>query len=86
MARSPSTSSILSEQAQFEEALFTGLRLTAGIDRRAVEGRFGVDPWPAYASALGPCVDDGLMWQDERRFGLTRRGMLVANEILAVFV
>jgi oxygen-independent coproporphyrinogen-3 oxidase len=76
----------LSDRARFEEALFTGLRLTAGIDRRAVEGRFGIDPWPAYATALGPCVDDGLMWQDERRFGLTRRGMLVANEILAVFV
>ncbi len=76
----------LSERAQFEETLFTGLRLTAGIDRRAFEGRFGVDPWPAYADSLRPCVDDGLMWQDDRRFGLTRRGMLVANEILAVFV
>jgi oxygen-independent coproporphyrinogen-3 oxidase len=76
----------LPERGQFEEALFTGLRLTAGIDRRAFEQRFGVDPWPAYAEALGPCVDDGLMWKDDRRFGLTRRGMLVANEILAVFV
>jgi len=26
------------------------------------------------------------MWQNAQRFGLTRRGMLVANEILATFV
>jgi hypothetical protein len=26
------------------------------------------------------------MWRDGERFGLTRRGMLLANEILSVFV
>jgi oxygen-independent coproporphyrinogen-3 oxidase len=76
----------LSPQARREEGLFTGLRLTAGIDRVAFERQFGIDPWLPYAASLEPCVADGLMWQDGARFGLTRRGMLLANEILSVFV
>jgi hypothetical protein len=35
---------------------------------------------------LGPFVDQGLMWARDGRFGLTRRGMLVANEVLVTFV
>ena len=31
-------------------------------------------------------LDDGLLWMNGERFGLTRRGMLVANEILTTFV
>jgi oxygen-independent coproporphyrinogen-3 oxidase len=76
----------LSEQARRQEALFTGLRLTAGIDRGNFSRRFGVDPWAEYGAELAPVVGDGLMWRDDSRFGLTRRGMLVANEILATFV
>jgi oxygen-independent coproporphyrinogen-3 oxidase len=76
----------LTPQARLEEGLFTGLRLTAGIDRVAFEGQFGVDPWPRYADSLEPCIEEGLMWRDGDRFGLTRRGMLLANEILSVFV
>ena len=76
----------LSGQSRLQEALFTGLRLTDGIDCGNFSRRFGVDPWATYGGELTPVVGDGLMWRDESRFGLTRRGMLVANEILATFV
>jgi oxygen-independent coproporphyrinogen-3 oxidase len=76
----------LSDQARRQEALFTGLRLNDGIDCGNFLRRFGVDPWATYGGELAPVVGDGLMWRDETRFGLTRRGMLVANEILATFV
>jgi oxygen-independent coproporphyrinogen-3 oxidase len=76
----------LSGQARRQEALFTGLRMSTGIDRGNFSRRFGVDPWVVYGEALTPAVDDGLMWREGARFGLTRRGMLVANEILATFV
>jgi oxygen-independent coproporphyrinogen-3 oxidase len=76
----------LSGQAQLEEALFTGLRLTQGIDRANFSARFGVDPWIRYGSELSDYVNDGLMWTTEQAFGLTRGGMLVANEILLTFV
>jgi oxygen-independent coproporphyrinogen-3 oxidase len=76
----------LADEARRQEALFTGLRLTAGIDAGNFSRRFGVDPWAVYGGTLAPVVDDGLMWREGARFGLTRRGMLVANEILATFV
>lgn len=71
---------------QMEEALFTGLRLTAGIATRNFLGRYGVDPWTRYGDALAPYVQAEWMWRTADGFGLTRRGMLVANEILATFV
>jgi oxygen-independent coproporphyrinogen-3 oxidase len=76
----------LSARHRLEEALFTGLRLSEGIDRRNIVYRFGVDPWSLYGRALRPLVNSGHLWVSESRFGLTRTGMLVANEILATFV
>ena len=75
-----------SRQARLEEALFTGLRLSAGIDCGNIFRRHGVEPWIRWGSELQPFVDEGLMWRTPQRFGLTRRGMLVANEILTGFV
>jgi oxygen-independent coproporphyrinogen-3 oxidase len=77
---------LLSRQERIQEALFTGLRLTRGIDRADFAGRFGVDPWLAYGEALAPFVDAGLVWHDAAAFGLTRRGMLLANEVMTTFV
>ena len=76
----------LSPASRVEEALFTGLRLSGGLDRRNFQTRFGVDPWARYRKELEPYRDEGLVWQADERFGLTRRGMLVANSILSVFV
>jgi len=76
----------LSDQERIEEALFTGLRLSEGVDRRGFILRYGIDPWEKYGEALGPFVGDRLVWHKGDRFGLTRQGMLVANEILASFV
>jgi oxygen-independent coproporphyrinogen-3 oxidase len=74
------------EESRIEEALFTGMRLTAGIDRVVFAARFGLDPWTRYGETLAPCIGDGLVWARGQRFGLTRQGMLVANEILLTFV
>ena len=76
----------LEPDAQVEEALFTGLRLTEGIDTGNFLRRYGVDPWSRYGAVLAPCVEAGLMWRHAAAFGLTRDGMLVANEILQTFV
>jgi oxygen-independent coproporphyrinogen-3 oxidase len=76
----------MTPRERMEEALFTGLRLTAGIDLATFEVDHGVDPWAEYGAALAPYCDLGLVWKTSERFGLSRPGMLVANEILAVFV
>ena len=76
----------LSPQERLEEALFTGLRLTEGIDLDAVEARYGEDVWARYGVALQPFLDAGYVVRDGRRLRLTRAGMLMANEVLTVFV
>jgi len=77
---------VLSADDRLGEALFTGLRLTEGVDREAIADRFGVDPWSRYETELAPFAEAGLLWRRDGRFGLTRRGMLLANEILMTFV
>lgn len=76
----------LSAQARMEEALFTGLRLTEGVDCARFLARFGVDPWERYGADLDPFVQSSRVWRRDGRLGLTRGGMLVANEIFQVFV
>ncbi len=76
----------LTPDGRLEDALFTGLRLTAGLDTEAVGARYGVDVWGRFGPALEPFVAEGLLLRDGGRLRLTRPGMLVANEIMAVFV
>ncbi|MEO6213826.1 MAG: radical SAM family heme chaperone HemW [Vicinamibacterales bacterium] len=76
----------LSSPERLEEALFTGLRLTDGIDLARASIRYGVDVWARYGDALAPFVEKGLVMQEGPRLRLSRNGMLVANEICQVFV
>jgi oxygen-independent coproporphyrinogen-3 oxidase len=68
------------------DVLFTGLRLTAGIDLEAIRQRYGVDVWERYRPELARFVDAGLLTHDGERLALTRAGMLMANEVMSVFV
>ena len=77
---------VLTANERLEEALFTGLRLSVGVDAGNIQRRFGVDPWSRYGTHLQPLVGTGFVWREGARFGLTRPGMLMANEILAIFV
>ncbi|HTM04568.1 MAG TPA: radical SAM family heme chaperone HemW [Vicinamibacterales bacterium] len=84
--RSPAVEQrILSTEERIEEALFTGLRLTRGIDLTEFGFRYDVDVWARYGRELQPFVDAGLLIYDAR-LRLTRPGMLLANEIMAVFI
>ena len=76
----------LTPDERLEEALFTGLRLVEGVDVDAAGGRYGIDAWARYGTALEPFLAEGLVRRDGPGLCLTREGMLVANEIMAVFV
>jgi oxygen-independent coproporphyrinogen-3 oxidase len=76
----------LSGSERLEEALFTGLRLTAGVNIEEAGRRYGADVWRRYGEALAPFVADGCLERDGSVLRLSRRGMLVANEIMSVFV
>jgi len=76
----------MSREEQLEDALFTGLRLTNGIDIEAVGARYGTDVWRRFGPDLQPFVDQGQLLRDGAVLLLTRKGMLVANEVMQVFV
>ena len=77
---------VLTPQEQLEEALFMGLRLNEGIDLDAVMARYGVDVWERYGRALMRFVESGWLVHEGHRLRLSREGMLMANEVMAVFV
>jgi oxygen-independent coproporphyrinogen-3 oxidase len=76
----------LSDAERLGDALFTGLRLSDGVDEIAIERRYGVDLWQRYGADLQPFLDTGLLKRQNRRLWLTRRGMLLAHEVMTVFV
>jgi len=76
----------LSADTRLEEALFTGLRLVEGLDLDEVGARYGVNVWDKYGAALVPFVEAGWLVREGSRARLTRAGMLMANEVLSVFV
>jgi oxygen-independent coproporphyrinogen-3 oxidase len=69
-----------------EEALFTGLRLAEGVDIAAVGERYGIDVWRRFEPGLEPFISAGVLRREGDRLRLTREGMLVANEVMSVFV
>jgi oxygen-independent coproporphyrinogen III oxidase len=77
---------VLSEQERFEEAVFTGLRLSRGIDLEVVRSRYGVNVWDRYGEDLSPFVEQDLLIYDGGTIRLTRDGMLLANEVMTVFI
>jgi oxygen-independent coproporphyrinogen III oxidase len=77
----------LAAEEQWEEALFMGLRLVEGLDPARLYRQHGIDIWSRYGQDLAPYVSAGLLDHEPgRRLALTRRGMLLANDVMAVFI
>jgi oxygen-independent coproporphyrinogen-3 oxidase len=68
------------------DALFTGLRLVRGVDLDAVGARYGVDVWKRFGAELRPFLEEGCLRREGPWLRLTRDGMLVAHEVMTVFV
>ncbi len=76
----------LSDEERLGDALFTGLRLSDGLDVGAINARYGVDVWARYGAHLQSFVDAGLLDVTDSRWRLTRQGMLLAHEVMSIFV
>ena len=76
----------LSNDERLGDALFTGLRLNRGIDLDILSRRYAVDVWERFGARLAPFCQAGILLREGGRLRLTRPGMLVANEVMAVFV
>jgi oxygen-independent coproporphyrinogen-3 oxidase len=71
---------------RLEDVLFMGLRLARGVDLEEIRRRFGVDVWNRHEEELRPFVEQELLVYDGGFLRLTRPGMLLANEIMRVFI
>ena len=76
----------LDAEASAFETVALGLRLDTGVSRSRFAREFGVDPVARYPDAVALSVDHGLLEVDDDLMRLTRRGRLLANEVLAGFV
>ena len=76
----------LSAEERWQEALITGLRLQAGISVGTMAASYGVDLDARFGADLQRFGEAGVVARDGDRLRLTRRGMLVANDVLRVFI
>jgi len=76
----------LSASERLGDALFMGLRLSDGIDLEVISQRHGVDVWQKHGAELEPFLAAGILKRQGTTLALTRQGMLLANEVMTVFV
>jgi len=74
-------------RTELVETMMLGLRLVAdGISAAAVRARHGVELSEAYGPELDELVQYGLIEWDGERLRLSRRGILLANEVAVRFL
>ena len=76
----------MAPETRLQEALFTGLRLKEGVSADLVGRKYGTDVWGRYGTELEPFVEVGWLSYDGGVLRLTRDGMLMAHEVMTVFV
>ena len=76
----------LTNDERLGDALFTGLRLNRGVRLDVLSLRYNVDIWGRFHERLAPFVEAGILLRQETGLRLTRPGMLLANEVMSVFV
>jgi oxygen-independent coproporphyrinogen-3 oxidase len=67
------------------EFMFMGLRMTRGVSVEDFFRRFGQKPAELYPE-IGAWMDEGLMEAERDELRLTRRGLMLADEIFVAFV
>jgi oxygen-independent coproporphyrinogen III oxidase len=68
------------------ESFFLGLRLIQGVDCEALRERFGPGEFQRFEPAIQRAIENGMAVWEDGRLRLTRRGMLLSNEVFREFV
>jgi len=76
----------LSAEELLGEAMFMGLRLNEGIDVHELGEQYGIDLRTRFGPDLEPYMEQGLLIDEDGRWCLTRKGMLLSNEVMNTFV
>ena len=77
---------LLTSDERLGDALFTGLRLSRGVNIDIVSERYGIDIWQRFGDRLSRYLDAGILLRQDGHLRLTRPGMLLGNEVMSVFV
>jgi oxygen-independent coproporphyrinogen-3 oxidase len=73
----------IDREAAFEESLFLGLRMNAGVDLSALSERFGDGLAASIAAAVNETQEAGLLEQCGSRLRLTAHGRMASNEVFS---
>ena len=76
----------LSTEELLGDAIFMGLRLNEGIDVTELGAQYGVNLRTRFGPGLEPYKEQGLLIEKNGRWCLTRKGMLLSNEVMKTFV
>jgi oxygen-independent coproporphyrinogen-3 oxidase len=76
----------LKKREAMAETLFLGLRMLEGIDAEKFREEFGVTLQEAYPSELERLLTDGMLKLQKGRLRLSRRGLILANQVFIRFV
>lgn len=76
----------ISAKERLQDAAFLGLRLPEGIGLTRFREMYGSDLLCEFESELAEVFDAGLLEVENGRLKLTRRGLVLSNEVFACFV
>jgi oxygen-independent coproporphyrinogen-3 oxidase len=68
------------------EHMFLGLRMSDGVSFEAFNTKFGTGLMDVFGQELGTLRMQGLVAENSSGFRLTRRGMLLSNQVFMQFL
>jgi len=77
---------VLTEEQQMIEAIYLGLRMTAGIDPVGFRAKFGIDFLKTFKAVLTDLAEQNYIEVKNSRYALTRRGRAYLDSITSMFV
>ena len=80
------TVDVIERNAQMEEFMFLGLRMTQGVLREDFERAFGMTIESVYGEVLQTLLQEGLLEKSEGRIFLTDRGMDLNSYVSSQFL
>jgi len=86
MAGAPLNRTLVSPRDALEETLFLGLRLTQGVDLKAVSARLGVAAEAMFGETIRELESSGMLEHEGDIVRLTPAGRLFSNEVFQRFI
>ncbi len=77
---------ILDHEARFRETVIMGLRMTKGVSLSRLQNSYDLDPLDYYGKVLQSLLNQNLVQIEEDRLRLSKKGLPLANFVMAELV